>query len=224
MQVQIRNGYEVFDPQNLPELRILVDVFRASTTAVGILKKRPSDYLIANDLETIQRFKDRGYRVISEVFHLGLDNSPTLVRDKMDLDEKVIHKTTNLTTAIEINFYSGPMVIGCFSNMGTLVDWAHKQKFEKIEIIPAGLMDQRKPAKEDTHCAELIQQRLLTGKVMAPDVDLMLGEFNELKKTRNWPAHFIADIEWAVQLDTEMEIPQVMIGPDSTFRVHSAKG
>jgi phosphosulfolactate phosphohydrolase-like enzyme len=221
MQVNIRNGYEVFDPKKLPDLRILVDVFRASTTAVGILKKQPDDYLIANELATIERFMERGYRVVSEVFHLGLDNSPTLIRDQMGLNEKIIHKTTNLTTAIETNFFQGPVAIGCFSNMGALVQWIQREKFDRVEIIPAGLMEQRKPAKEDTHCAESIQERLLTGSTSAPDVEFMLAEFQDLKKRRNWPAHFIADIEWAVQMDTELEIPMVMMGPDGTFRVTS---
>jgi phosphosulfolactate phosphohydrolase-like enzyme len=221
MHVNIRNGYEVFDPHQLPDLRILVDVFRASTTAVGILKKNPDDYLIANELSTVERFVERGYRVVSEVFHLGLDNSPTLIRDQMGQNEKIIHKTANLTTAIEINFFQGPVAIGCFSNMGALVNWVKRQKFDRVEVIPAGMMEQRKPAKEDTHCAERIQELLLTGSVQSPDVGFMLAEFEELKKSRNWPAHFIADIEWAVQMDTEKEVPMVMMGPDGTFRVTS---
>ena len=110
----IRNGFDSRPLDWMPDISILIDVFRASTTSIAILETRPLEYLVANDFNLIRELLENSYRLISEVYDLGIDNSPTLVRRHVSSGEKIVHKTTNLTTALEKNYLETPMVIGCF--------------------------------------------------------------------------------------------------------------
>lgn len=221
MNVRIRNSYEDSDPIFPVDVRVIVDVFRASTSAVAILETQPSEFLIANDLEIIKKLASESYRVVSEVFDLGIDNSPSLVRKKFSAGERVVQKTTNLTTAIEKNYFGGPILIGCFSNLSSLVNLIRHQDFKNIEIIPAGQMEKLHPVVEDTHCAELIHAHLLSNSNQVPNVDLMLGNFEEKKKTRGWPAHYIEDLEIAVKMDISKMVPIVVRKDAGIFSVRS---
>lgn len=221
MNIRIRHGYVDPDSALQVDVRVIVDVFRASTTAIAILEKQPSEFLISNDLEIIRKLAMNSYLVVSEVFDLGIDNSPSLIRKKFLLGEKVVQKTTNLTTAIEKNYFEGPILIGCFNNLGSLVSFIRKQNFEYIEIIPAGLMGKLHPTNEDTHCAELIRARIISNVVQNPDLDLILSHFEEKKRTRGWSEHFIEDLEIAVRLDTSMTVPFVVRKSPGIFSVRS---
>lgn len=221
MKVRIRNGYEDADQTFPVDVRVFVDVFRASTTAIAILEKQPSEFLMANDLQIIKKLAKDSYRVVSEVFDLGIDNSPSLVQKNLSLGEKVVQKTTNLTTAIERNHFTGPILIGCFNNLGSVVSFIKNQNYKNIEIIPAGQMAKLHPTNEDTHCAELIQARLLSNSQRIPDIDLMLGNVEEKKKTRGWPEHFIVDLGIAVLLDTSNKVPFAIRKSAGIFSIDS---
>lgn len=222
MNIQIRNGYEKPQPSFIPEIRIIIDVFRASTTSLAVLRQKPEKYLIANDLEIVKRFAGNSYRVISEVFDMGIDNSPTLVKEHVQMGEKIIHKTTNLTTAVEANYFEGLVVIGCFNNLGAVVQRINAEGFRNIEIIPAGHMGKQCIATEDSHCAELMKERLLTSKATSPDKDLLLGKkFEEKKRSGDWPRHLSQDYELAVQLDISSELPLVSFYEFGVFSVSS---
>lgn len=80
MQVNIRPGYEPSNSLVIPDVRILIDVFRASTTTLAILESNARKLVIANDFDLIQNLSGQGYLVVSEVYDLGVDNSPTLIK------------------------------------------------------------------------------------------------------------------------------------------------
>lgn len=90
MNIKIRNGFEDRTSNWIPEVSIVIDVFRASTTSLAILEKKPSEYLMANDLNLIQDLLKNSYRLVSEVYDLGVDNSPTLVRKNILSGEKIV--------------------------------------------------------------------------------------------------------------------------------------
>lgn len=208
MQVQIRNGYESPVAAWNPDIRIIIDVFRASTTAIAILEKAPSQYLISNDLIQIQALIGQSYRLVSEVYDLGIDNSPTLVRERIIKGDKVVHKSTNLTTALEENYFESQVVVGCFNNVDAVVKHVVQRHFSNIEIVPAGQMGQKCTTPEDTLCAETMKAHILgqsLGQLSSPQS--LLGNWEEKKKTRGWPEHFIGDIELAIQLNTSSIVP-----------------
>ncbi len=225
MDIRIRNGYKAADARWTPEVRIIIDVFRASTTALAILEKKPSRYLVANDLELIRGLLDQSFRLVSEVYDFGIDNSPTLVRQLVSVGEKIIHKTTNLTTALEANYFDSPVLVGCFNNMDAIVQHVVNQKYSQVEIIPAGQMTTAEETPEDSLCAWMMAERLsqeTTGPVQDPRT--VLGDWETKKKTRKWPQHFIDDIELAVQLNISKNMPIVRQIQAGLFEVTSLAG
>lgn len=219
MTVTIRNAFEVSTSDD-PDVRIIIDVFRASTTALAVLEKQPQDYLIANDLEILKKLASQGYRVISEVFDLGIDNSPSQVQEKIQMGEKIVQKTANLTTALEKNYYNGPIAIACFNNLSAVAEWVRQNRFQKVEIVPAGLMEFRKETKEDSHCAEQLRAKLIENKEAASPKEILIGNIEELKSKQKWPDHYLKDLEIAVTLDVSKKIPSVTKVRTGIFKVH----
>lgn len=208
MNIQIRNGYEEPVSNWVPDVRIVIDVFRASTTCLALLEKQPAQCLVANDLTVIQDLLQKSYRLVSEVYDLGIDNSPTLVRSRMGIGERVVLKTTNLTTALEKNYLEAQTLVACFNNMGAVAEHILGKKYREIEIIPAGQMTSQTMAPEDSLCAEMLKARLKCESVQTIPASL-LGDWEEVKKTRNWPQHYIEDLELAVQMDISSHVPIV---------------
>jgi phosphosulfolactate phosphohydrolase-like enzyme len=222
VKVQIRNGFEPSLKDWIPDVRVVIDVFRASTTSLAILEKKPAKYQVANDLDLIRSLIDQSYKLVSEVFDLGIDNSPTLVEKHFAVGEKVVHKTTNLTTALEGNHFEGLTLVACFNNLQAVSDYIRKQQFANIEIIPAGQMGEKIAMWEDSLCAEMLQSSLIS-LTPAPHKDpfTFLGNWEEKKLTRKWPQHYIEDIELAVKLNVSELIPQVQKVDSNLFEVTS---
>lgn len=220
MKVTVRQGFEP-SPITSPDLRILIDVFRASTTALAILDKKPSDYLVTNSLETLQSLASQGYRVVSEVFKLGIDNSPTLIQQKMMAHEKVVHKTANLTTAIERNFFDGPMILACFNNFEAVIQYAHRNRFQWIEVIPAGLMGKSSPAKEDSICAEMLAEKILTQQEDRTRQQIIIEDIDEIKAKNEAPFHYYQDLALALRMNISSKIPAVEKVDAGLYRVSS---
>jgi phosphosulfolactate phosphohydrolase-like enzyme len=222
MDIRIRNGYDATTSNWVPDVRVIIDVFRASTTSLAILEKEPSRYLVANDLDLIRGLLDQSFRLVSEVYDFGIDNSPTLVRQLVVHGEKIIQKTTNLTTALEANYFDSLVLIGCFNNIDAVVHEIFDRKLARIEIIPAGQMTTKEEAPEDSLCAQMMAEKMsqyFTGSNVNPLS--LLGNWEEKKKTRDWPQHFIEDIELAVQLNISKAVPMVRKIQAGLFEVTS---
>lgn len=219
MITKIRNGFETPSDDKV-DVRVIIDIFRASTTAIAILEMQPSDYLIANDLKIIESYMAKSYKLVSEVFDIGIDNSPTLVRKHICKGDKVIHKTTNLTTAIEINYFDRPIIIAGFNNLSAVANYLISENFHKIEIIPAGFIKKQLPNKEDSSCADILKDALDTGVMNTPDKQLIFGDFEHTRTTNNWTDHYTEDVQYALKQDTSFIVPVVKKIQDSIFQVN----
>lgn len=208
MQVEIRPGYDIISSHDY-ELRVIIDVFRASTTAVAILESGANELVIANKLDVLQRFSREGFVIISEVFNLGLDNSPTLVKKAGLKGKKTALKTSNLTTALEKNDFAGDIILCCFNNLDAVVRMILGQGHQKIEIIPAGLMASHQMTSEDIHCADILKESLLQKNVVTPNSDLLLNRIREKCQEKNREPHYIEDLHLAVQLNISKLVPIV---------------
>lgn len=208
MQIQIRPGYDI--PSSLEyELRVIIDVFRASTTAVAILESEASELVVANELVVLQRLFEEGYIIVSEVFDLGLDNSPTLVKKARLKGKKVALKTSNLTTAIEKNDFGGDIILCCFNNLDAVVHLILSRDYQKIEIIPAGLMATHQMTTEDIHCAEVLKESLLRKNVIIKNLDLLVNRIREKCEGKDREPHYIEDLHLAIQPNISRLVPIV---------------
>ncbi|MBK9323720.1 MAG: 2-phosphosulfolactate phosphatase [Bdellovibrionaceae bacterium] len=224
MNVKIRNGFDISPPDRTPDISIIIDVFRASTTSLAILEKQPVEYFITNDLDLIRNLIGNSYRLISEVYDLGIDNSPTLVRKHVSRGEKIVHKTTNLTTALEKNLLSTPMLICCFNNIDSVVEYLLENSYSSIEIIPEGKMKTQMEAPEDTLCAKVLANKLKKEYFeILEDADSLLVNLEEKRAQKNWPQHFVEDIKQAVQLNLSDIIPTITKIESNLFQVSSLK-
>ena len=220
MNIRIQNGFEDRPINWMPNVSIIIDVFRASTTTLAILEKRPTEYLIVNELDLIKDLLENSYRLISEVYDLGIDNSPTLVRQYLSSEEKVVHTTTNLTTALEKNYLNMPMLICCFNNIETVVKHLIESNYSNIEIIAAGKMKTQKEAPEDTLCAKMLANKLKNGMFgVLVSRDSLLANLEEKKVQLSWPRHYVDDIKHAIQLNLSDVIPMVQRIRPNLFQV-----
>ncbi len=210
MQIDIRPGYAPFLADKLPDARVFIDIFRASTTSLAIIEGQAQEALICNDFEELKKFSAAGALIVSEVLDLGIDNSPTLLKS-MDLKKKtIVLKTGNLTTAIDKNAFLGPMYICSFNNLSATIKALKKAKYASIEIIPAGIMAKGIMTLEDEICAKALKMALENDQ--APIVDKAQlkahAEFKCQEKKRS--SHFIADMELAIQLDISSTVIQMI--------------
>lgn len=217
MEVNLRNAFEV--PRDVPELRIVIDVFRASSTTVALSESGLRSLYVANDFETLTRLHSEGFVVVSEVFDLGIDNSPTLVREHDFKNKSVVLKTANLTTAIEKNFFEGPLWIACFNNLSAVAEKVRSAGFRKIEILPAGFMEIHKQALEDSQCADLLQEKILRNPKALPDRKLLRDHIRNVEERNSPSTHYIQDVHLAIEPDISKVVPTVHRKDKSLFEI-----
>jgi phosphosulfolactate phosphohydrolase-like enzyme len=195
---------EAFAPSAGPaDVRIFFDVFRASTTLLALLSRGAGRILSTNDEAAIRRYQADGYRLVSEVFAGGYDNSPTQVLAAPLAGSRIVHKSTNLTTAMFGVGLAERTFIGGFVNATRLVAYALGLGADTIELVPAGHFGKLKPALEDTACAELYQLGLTAAlPPVSPrraEIDAKVADLKERKV--DTPAHYWADLDLALTHD-----------------------
>lgn len=217
MRVTIRNGFDSYFERR-PSAQVVIDVFRASSTTIALLESNVSDLVVANDLSVIKSFHEKGYHVVSEVFDLGIDNSPTLVLEGAFSNKKALLKTSNLTTAISDNYCQSKMYIGCFNNIGSLSKHILNEKFDWVEIVPAGLMARRTENPEDTECAYMLES-LLVGKKYEPNWQLIQEKIDRKLNEQIRPQFYINDLHHSLKINFSSVVPLVEKVDDSSFRI-----
>lgn len=216
MSIILRAGYET-SADSEPDIRIIIDVFRASTTTLAILEGGAESLLVTNDFDEIKKHSENGYLVVSEVFDLGIDNSPSLIKKRGVIGSKLILKTSNLTTALEQN-YSGEMLIACFNNLSAIFEYLIQGNYKNIEIIPAGQMAHKKMNREDLHCAEILKSSLESKKFQFPDEKILKERIDEICKSPR-PLHYVEDLHMAVQTNISKLVPKVKLKTTALFEV-----
>lgn len=222
MKITIRNGFEKSNCQiGLPDLQVVIDVFRASSTTLALLKVNVKELIIANDLEIIKDFHSKGYYIISEVFNLGIDNSPTLVLKGNYAEKKTLLKTSNLTMAISENFNSASMIIGAFNNISALVQFIFKKNPDWVEIIPAGLMKIKQANPEDMECAKLLEAKL-QGNDYIPNWKKIEERVDQKIQEESRPQFYVDDLQHSLKIDFTSDIPLVKKIDDFSYSVTQA--
>lgn len=149
-------------------LTVIIDVFRAFTTACYIMQDKPDHLYPVLELEEAyalhKKYPDSilvGEREEKKPtgFHFG--NSPSQVKDYNFHNKTVIHTTTAGTNGINKARHAEEIITGSFVNARAIASYIQQQNPAVLSLVCMGYRAEQ-PTDEDTFCAEYIQS-LLSG-------------------------------------------------------------
>jgi len=174
MDIQILQLVE--GARNARGLAVVIDVFRAFSTACYVFGNGADEILCVGEVETSFRLKaedperilmgERNERMV-EGFHYG--NSPLQV-ENVNFTGKTIVQTTSAGTRGMVNATAADEILaGSFVNVQAIVDYILKKDPDQVSLVCMGFAAEY-PIEEDTLCAEYIKGKLLGEE---PDFDEM---------------------------------------------------
>jgi len=153
---------------------VVIDVFRAFTTASYVLENHPATYKLAVNHAVISRLAqehinpvvigkpERG--VIGNIYHIP--NSPTRVMDVQIGARDVIHRTEAGARGILLAKESDVVLAAGFVNARATVNYIKSLIDPQVKIVPMG-HEGVTPSLEDDLCARYIQG-LIDGEEIEP--------------------------------------------------------
>jgi 2-phosphosulfolactate phosphatase len=147
-------------------LTVIIDVFRAFSTACYVFSNGADEILCVGELDTAFRLKKEdpvrilmGERneMMVEGFQFG--NSPQQVMD-VDFTGKTIVQTTSAGTRGMVNARQASEILtGSFVNADAIVNYIRAGQPDHVSLVCMGYAAER-PIEEDTLCAEYIKDKL----------------------------------------------------------------
>lgn len=147
-------------------LTVIIDVFRAFTTACYIMANGAKRIISVGEIETAYKLKkdNPDYILIGERkgrtmpgFDYG--NSPAHI-EKVDFTGRTIIQTTSAGTQGIVNaVHAGEIITGSFVNARAVVNYVKEKKPDEISLVCMGL-EGRSKSDEDIICAEYIRHYL----------------------------------------------------------------
>jgi len=210
MIIDIRNSYQPGAGEY--DLTVFIDVFRASTTLLYIFRSGALEVIGVNRRDVIDGYLEKGYRLVSEVYGDGIDNSPSLIMNSSLAGVRVLQKTGNLTTAIFNNLNFKKAIVAGFVNLDAAAEYIKGAKIERVEIVAASNFEEKKEDVEDISCATAIKS-LIEG--------LPVGEYYRMDRIREkigtrksgtfqFPDNYWFDLELALERNTVPLVPEVI--------------
>ncbi len=220
MQIITRNSFEPSPFGTSTDVAIFCDVFRASTTLLTLAASRAKEIFLTNDESTANDFVAKGAILFSEVFKGGYDNSPTQVRS-LDLAGKVIiHKSTNLTSAIFHHPGFAKGYVGGFVNLSRVIKFLKLCDGKKVELVAASHFAKGSEAIEDVSCVSLMLSYFKTGlKSEIPQHHVILQKVEGKRERGNYSAHYFKDIEHALSIDEFDFMAEIIICDSQVMRL-----
>ncbi|HZG54908.1 2-phosphosulfolactate phosphatase [Paenibacillus sp.] len=147
-------------------LAVIIDVFRAFSTACYVIDRGAAAIVPVGDIETAYRLKREhpDYVLMGErggVMQPGFDfgNSPTHAERADFTGRTVVHTTSAGTQGIANAAGADEVITGSFVNAGAIVRYIQARRPERVSLVCMGLGG-AKPADEDTLCAEYLRNAL----------------------------------------------------------------
>ncbi len=151
-------------------LTVIIDVFRAFSTACCAIAKGAEKIIPVADIETAYLLKKENPHFIlmgerNEMKPEGFDfgNSPSMLPQSGLKGKTIVHTTSSGTQGIEAAVNASEIITGSFVNAGAIVRYVKRQNPEIVSLVCMGYACMY-PTDEDTLCAEYIKNEL-TGKV-----------------------------------------------------------
>jgi len=185
-------------------LAVIIDVFRAFSTACYVVQNGASEIIPVGDVELAYEFKVQNpdYILMGERqgrmlpgFDYG--NSPTDIQD-VDFSDKTVVQTTSAGTQGFANAKDAEELIsGSFVNAEAVAAYIEKKSPAEVSLVCMGTWAV-KPAEEDTLCAEFIADRLHHRKIDPQAI------YNRLKASRTARKFFDPAVTWAPEKDFDL--------------------
>ncbi|MFK7974036.1 MAG: 2-phosphosulfolactate phosphatase [Rickettsiaceae bacterium] len=191
-----------------PKVSVIIDVFRAFTTACYVLEQNPKKYIYATKTGVLRECA-LGYtntlfigkNEIGANIKYDIPNSPTRVKEIMVSDKVVLHRTEAGAKGILSAKDADIILATSFVNASATVRYIKKLQNPKIKIIPMG-HEATTPSIEDDICAEYIKS-LLNNKNF--DINPFIQELKEgpgkyffLKDQWQYPRE---DFQYCLEID-----------------------
>lgn len=172
---------------------VIIDVFRAFSTASYVLARNPATYMITTKSTVISRLAlnfncpliiGKAEKGVDFMYHIP--NSPTRVQEVKVVGRNVLHRTD--AGAKGILLASGDIILAtAFVNADATVQYIKTLKNPKVTIVPMGY-EATTPSLEDNVCALYIKALLRDEKI---SLNLFLSDI----KKRSGSYFFSAD-QW----------------------------
>ncbi|MDD2381388.1 MAG: 2-phosphosulfolactate phosphatase [Mariniphaga sp.] len=147
-------------------LTVIIDVFRAFSTACYIFREGADKIIPVGDIEKAYQLKEQhpDYLLVGERNEMkppGFDfgNSPSQIMGTGLKGKTVVHTTSSGTQGIEAAVQAREIITGSFVNAGAIVRYIHSRKPETVSLVCMGYACEF-PTDEDTLCAEYIRNEL----------------------------------------------------------------
>lgn len=147
-------------------LTVIIDVFRAFTTACYIYRQGAEKIIPVGGIETAYQMKQNNpdYVLVGERDEqkpAGFDfgNSPTFIMEADLKGRNIIHTTSSGTQGIVNATHASEIITGSFVNAGAIIRYIQAQNPGKVSLVCMGYACQY-PTDEDTFCAEYIKSNL----------------------------------------------------------------
>ena len=173
-------------------LTVVIDVFRAFSTACYVMAAGADEILCVSEVETAfsLRQEDPGRILMGERnerkvegFHFG--NSPSQVEHEDFIGRTVVQTTSAGTRGLVNATGADEILTGSFVNADAIADYIRNRKPSHVSLVCMGYSAQY-PIEEDSFCAEYIRDRL-DGK--EPDY----GRMTEIIRKSSGKRFFLAE-------------------------------
>ncbi|MBN1822675.1 MAG: 2-phosphosulfolactate phosphatase [Prolixibacteraceae bacterium] len=147
-------------------LTVIIDVFRAFSTACYACSKGVSGIIPVGDIELAYKLKEQNKDIIlvgerNEQKPAGFDfgNSPSHLLNADLKGKTIVHTTSSGTQGITNAKNADEIITGSFVNAGAIVKYIRKQNPNNVSLVCMGYACEY-PTEEDTFCAEFIKNEL----------------------------------------------------------------
>jgi 2-phosphosulfolactate phosphatase len=152
--------------RNATGLTVIIDVFRAFSTACYAMEKGAEKIIPVGNIEKAYQFRERNPEFLlmgerNEMKPHGFDygNSPFQLFHANLKGKTIVHTTSSGTQGIEAAAHVPEMITGSFVNALAVVRYIKTQNPETVSLVCMGYACEF-PTDEDTLCAEYIRNEL----------------------------------------------------------------
>jgi 2-phosphosulfolactate phosphatase len=196
-QMEIRIEHLMSGARDAKGLAVIIDVFRAATTAAYIMANGADEIILAGTFSEAFRYKKNDLEcvLVGEKHGLyvpGFDygNSPYKASLADFSGKKVVMKTSSGTAGILAAKDADQVLFACFVNAGATVKHIKKENPPRVTIVGMG-WEGKKKTEEDELCAEYLDMLLLG------DVPLFDGIKDRLRRAESSQRFFSDKPEWS---------------------------
>lgn len=139
---------------------IIIDVFRAFTTACYVLEQNPASYVITNKCKVVSKLTASDTILIGKPekgsnLKYDIPNSPLRAQELELKNKHIIHRTEAGATGIMKS--KGTILAASFVNANATIQYIKKQNIDNYIILAMG-HEANTPSLEDNLCAEYIKK------------------------------------------------------------------